>query len=190
MIPGLLVSFVAVLMFFQNCGQTAFHSEGAGRSLSENFNIEKMSMSDYSVGAVQFFVEDLKTVTQVGRTYQVKFEKTIEINVETGEGVASNNLDNTAQIFCVPTPVLAQLNLILQQSDLCRYNKIIPPGTVCAQVYQQPYAKLLTTGEDIDLGSAADSCESQKIDLCGEASSQLRQFIDQVQREYSQYSCF
>ncbi|MBY0452006.1 MAG: hypothetical protein K2P92_03150 [Bdellovibrionaceae bacterium] len=185
-----LIAFAAVVLFaFQNCSKTtAFQSEMAGRSLDSVFSVEKQNLSEINVGAVQLFIPDSKVVTQSGSTYSLKYNKILEINLDSGEMIVSNDVDSTVGQYCVPAAMMAEMTEMMRSAQLCRERKNLPADAVCAQVYTMPYAKLMTSGSDIDLGSAATSC-ADKTDLCGEAKAQFQDMITRMNANYSGYTC-
>ncbi len=185
------IAFAAIVLFsFQNCNKAGFHSEMAGRAFPETvLSVDKQNISEMNVGAIQFFISDSKVVTQSGNTYQLKFNKVLELNMGSGELIESNDVDSTVGQYCVPTTVMTEMTDMLKNAQVCREKQNLPEGTVCAQVYQTPYAKLMTSSSDIDLGTATDSCNNNKTDLCGDAKAQFQTMITRMNANYAGYVC-
>lgn len=187
-VSGIIALSVIVLFAFQNCNKAAFHSELAGRALDSTFSLEKQNLSEMNVGAIQLFIPDSKVVTQSGSTYSLKYNKILEINLDSGEMIVSNDVDSSVGQFCVPEAMMTEMTQMMRTAQLCRERKNLPDSTVCAQVYTMPYAKLMTSGSDIDLGAAATTC-ADKTDLCGEAKAQFQDMISRLNASYSAYTC-
>ena len=189
-IVGLAAFAVLVLFSFQNCNKATFHSEMAGRVFPEiAFSVDKQNISEMNVGAIQFFISDSKVVTQAGNTYELKFNKVLELNMDSGELIESNDVDSAVGQYCVPSAVMAEMTDLLKNAQVCREKQNLPEGTVCAQVYQMPYAKLMTSNSDVDLGTATDSCNNNKTDLCGDAKVQFQAMIIRLNASYAGYVC-
>lgn len=185
-----LIAFAAVVLFsFQNCNKAAFHSEMAGRSLGISTNLEKQNVNDMNVGAIQLFMPDSKVITQSGSSYQLKFNKILEINLDSGQMIESNDVDSTVGQYCLPAAVMTEITEMLKNAQVCREKLNLPEGTVCAQVYKMPYARLMTSNSDVDLGVATDSCNNNKTDLCGDAKVQFQDMITRLNANYASYIC-
>jgi hypothetical protein len=185
-----LITFASVVFFaFQNCSKTtAFQSEMAGRSIESVLSVEKQNLSELNVGAIQLFIPDSKVVTQSGNTYSLKYNKILEIDLDSGNMVVSNDVDSTVGLFCLPSAMRAEMTEMMRSAQLCREIKNLPPDAVCAQVFTMPYAKLMTSGSEIDLGSAATSC-ADKTDLCSEDKVRFQDMIARMNANYANYSC-
>ncbi len=188
----IIISTIAIvaLFSFQNCGKTnSFHSELAGRDINLSLGVEKTNVLDLNIGATQFYLSDSKVVTQAGHTYQLNFKKILEINLDSGYLVESTDIDSTSKQFCLPQNILTDLMTLLNSAQICREKLNLPADTVCALVYTEPYAKLLSDREDINLGVASDSCGNNKTDLCGQTKVQLLDLIKTINQNYSAYNC-
>lgn len=185
-LTGLIAFSVVVLFAFQNCNKAAFHSEMAGRNL--DVTIEKLNVGELNVGAIQLFIPDSKVVTQSGSTYQLKYNKILEINLDSGEMIASNDVDADVGQYCVPAEVMTEMTDMLKSAQICREQQSLAAGTVCATVLVNPYAKLLTSGSDVNLTDKSNPC-GFRADLCGDAKVQFQDMIKRMSAAYTSYTC-
>lgn len=180
---------LCVLLVFQNCNK----GPGAGNEplkvgsmLTVN---EKQDLKQKNLTSIAFFVQDVQTVEKGQNKFQMKYTRTLDVDLSNGAIEESSDLKSSVDTYCMPLAWRNELNTILKSSEVCQYNPEILPETVCAQVITQPYAELRADEISYDLGAASDSCGSNKIDLCDQQSVSLQDFMKRLNASFSQMQC-
>lgn len=180
-----------LLISFQNCQQPPHPDEinGNGVTASNVVSANKVDLGSESVNGVEFMVEDTKVLTKAGYSYQVKYNKVLAVDLDTGVMTESSDVDSSVNTYCLPANLKNELISILKSSQVCRGDSVLEDGKVCAQSIKLPYASVVTSKGSYDLGSASDACGSNLIDLCDGQSDTLKGFIAAVKSQYSGMSC-
>lgn len=188
-IGSLIVAVFIILFSFQNCQKPPHPDEISGQALSSVRSTDKIDLSQLALNSVNFIVQDTQVVTKAGNSYQVNYNKTLQIDLKTGVITESSDLSAETFSYCLNTGLKNELISILKSSQVCKNQPKLPTGTVCTQVIKLPYAQLFTSGEQFDLGSSSDGCGSNSIDLCENQSDSLKGYIEALKKQYKQLAC-
>lgn len=189
-----MVTVLVLLISFQNCQKPPHPDEISGRFLSQSLDpipggaLGKIDLNLEVIEGISFIVPDTKLVNRAGHTYQVSFNKTLQVDLRTGSLLESSDLDSTTKNYCLTESLKNELIAILKSSQVCK-KQSLPEGTVCAQVMKLPYAQVSTNKEQIDLGGGTDSCGSNSMDLCEAQASLLKGYIEMIKKQYTQLVC-
>ena len=135
-------------------------------------------------------IEDLKTLKKADFSYQVKFNKTLNLNLQNGKVIERTDLDATENIFCLSAEALQSLNAVLIKSKVCKFEKKQVTDQICAQIIKPAYLDLLTSTENYQLGYAPDSCANVTIDLCDQKTQlELLDLVKKLAHSYSEKKC-
>jgi hypothetical protein len=186
-----LFGIFILLISFQNCQQPPHPDElsGASTLASNTVSATKVDLNAEAVDSVQFMMEDTKVVSRAGNNYQVKYNKTLEINLQTGGMTETSDVDSAVNTYCLSETMKNELVSILKSSQVCRSENKLAAGRVCAQSVKLPYASVTTSSGSYDLGWASDACGSNTIDLCDDQANTLKGFIAAVKSNYTQMAC-
>lgn len=184
-----VLCFFVVMFSFQNC-QKAPHPDEISNS-SDNLssqNVSKVDLQKEQLESVNFIVQDVKPFVRGGNTIDIKYNKSLKIDMDNGVIVESNDIDNTTAQFCLTDELKSELQTIIKSAQVCTLEGK-KSGQACAQVIVPPYAQITTDKDQFDLGSASDSCGSNSQDLCGEYSDMLKAFLQNLKTKYQSMSC-
>jgi hypothetical protein len=181
-----IVAVLAVigLFAFQNCNK----NPSADSLQNQNPSVSRFNLPVADISSVSFYVPDVTTVSKAGKTYSLKYNKTLKINFDTGEILELNDFNSDKATYCMPEDLLQELKSIIETSQVCKA-PAQSSDQVCTQVYQSPYCDV-AVGDDITaLGSATDGCGNNSIDLCEDQDDVLKAFIQKLNSSYTTYSC-
>ena len=183
---GVIIGAAVVMLTFQNCNKNM--AGDAPSTAVSNVQLTKFGLVDDALKSVKFFIQDSEIMTRAGNTFTVKYNKILDIDLQTGDIEESNDLNDAVSLFCLPDNLKTELIAILNDSEVCKAQS---PETVkaCTQALKTPYCELETGRDVYSLGSATDGCGHNAVDLCDDRASVLKAFIDKVNANYSNYSC-
>lgn len=184
---SLLVSVFVLLVSFQNCQKPPYPDELNSSNISAFSNRADLGVE--SIRSVAFIIPATQTVVKAGNTYQINYNKVLTIDINTGVITESSNIAATKAEFCLTADLKNELISILKASQVCTKQPELPNGTMCSQVLKLPYAQVLTSNGQFELGSASDGCGSNSVDLCDDQSDILKGYIEAVKNRYLQLNC-
>ncbi|MEK6628084.1 MAG: hypothetical protein AABY53_05620 [Bdellovibrionota bacterium] len=174
-----------ILFFsFQNCQPLPGADEVSATGV-----LKRIELNQEDLQSINFIINDSKVVTKAGNTYQLNYNKTLQLDLKTGIILETSDIDSETGRYCLNEILTDEVISILKTSEICQTLPNLPEGTVCSQVVKLPYAQLLTDKEQYDLGAANDGCGSNSIDLCGDQSNLLKAYIENLKKQYQQMSC-
>lgn len=180
------ITTLFVLLFsFQNCQKTAFQDEVNSQSIVS----DKVDLKDESVESINFLIEDVQNVVQSGHTYQVKYFKKLQVDLQSGIILETSDINQETDQYCLTANLKDELFNILNSSQVCTTQPELPPDTMCTQVMKMQYAELITSKQQFNLGSASNGCGSNAIDLCGDSAALLKNFSESLKKEYKNLAC-
>lgn len=183
------VIFLVIVLFFsyQNCSQKNLSAPLAQKSLDAQ--IESQSLSDLQVQQVKFYTEQNSEMQKGSRKFLVKTKKNYVLDPETGILAENEQASGDLNTYCLSHELLIEIRSLISRSSICRGGQVTQPQEVCAQVILEPYAELVTVSDVIQLGSASDACGSNKVDLCEDQSTVLKNWIETVRSQLPQLTC-
>ncbi len=188
-VVSLIATVLTVLFVFQNCQQPPYPDQISSQDFNAAGNSKGINLDQESLQTISLIISTSKDITKAGNTYQLNYNKNLQIELKTGTILETSNMDNDSKLYCLNESLKNELVSILKSSQVCRTQPKLPEGTVCTQVIKSPYAQLVTDKEQFDLGSASDGCGSNTIDLCGDQSSILKAYITNLNNQYQQMKC-
>lgn len=152
---------------------------------------ELADLSQQNLLSAIFYVDAVKTLQKANHSYQVKHQKILNLNLQSGKIIEKNDLDADEKVFCLGAESLQALNGLLLQTKVCKFDKKeSSDNIVCAQVVKPAYLDLMTTVENYQLGFAADSCETSTVDLCDlDHRAKLAELIKNLGKTYAEKTC-
>ena len=176
-------SFFSLQYFTQN--NTNKSDEYGDYLITEIANLSEKNL----LSAVIFF-EDVQTLKKGQFSYQVKYQKNLNLNLQSGKVIEKNDLNNEQKVFCLSSESMQMLNSLLGQATICKFEKKQSTGQVCAQVVKPAYMDVLTSTENYQLGYASDSCAQSFIDLCDkDFQFKLHDLIKKISNSYAEKTC-
>lgn len=157
-------------------------------SVSSNSSVVS-NLGDQQVEQLKFFTDQDSQTVVSGKTYYIKDKKQFFLDYQTGVFSMLDNSTETYQNYCLSSDLLIQIKDIISGASVCKTEPILTEGTVCSQVIMPPYAEVVTSNDVIQLGYASDSCGSNAVDLCEDQSAKLKQWIQTVSNQLSQFQC-
>ncbi|MEQ1722301.1 MAG: hypothetical protein ABL930_03940 [Pseudobdellovibrio sp.] len=188
LILGGLVVILTLLLSFQNC-QKPPHADEINQVSLGSSAAQKVDLNQEVIGSVNLIFEDSKIVTKAGHSYQVLYNKTLKVDLNTGVIVESSDINSNTANYCLNEELKSELVSILKASQVCKSGSVTSSQEVCGQAIQLPYAQLITSREQFDLGSASDTCGNNSVDLCEDQPSLLKGYIQNLKAIYKQQSC-
>ena len=183
-------TFIFILLFsFQNCQNSSPPNETRSQALNSLSTGAAIDLNQESMTSVNFLMSDSKVVHQAGNSYQINYNKKLQIDLKTGEISVTNDLDSQTDSYCLTESLKNELVTILKSSQICKTQPNLPEGQVCTQALRLAYAQVQTQRENFDLGSATDGCGNNAVDLCGDQPNLLKGYIENIKKQYSQLMC-
>lgn len=180
-----LILLVLVLFFsYQNCS----HSEFPGSPLQKT-DLSSHSLSDMQVQQLKFFIQQESEMQKGSYKFMVKTTNSYSLDPESGVLAEHNEASDSLSTYCLSSELLTQVRNIISSSSVCQAGSVPEEGTVCAQVIENPYAELITPSEVIRLGYATDACGANRVDLCENQSTALKNWISTVHDQLPQLQC-
>jgi hypothetical protein len=152
---------------------------------------ELADLSDKNLLSSVFYLDAVKTLQKSNYSYQVKHQKNLTLNLQSGKIIEKNDLDSEQREFCLAAESLQTLNALLQKAKICKFDKKeSSDASICTQVVRPAYLELMTSTENYQLGFASDGCASNFVDLCDEGQKlKLSDVIKQIGKSYSEINC-
>lgn len=189
-VVSLVVATATILFSFQNCQKPPHPDEINTQALNTVSAATSMvDLGQESVVSLDIFIPDSKIVTKAGNSYQINYNLILKIDLVTGQMVETSDLDSQASTYCLSEQLRNELISILKSSQVCQTQPQLSDDVVCSQAIQSPYAQVFTSKSQYDLGTASDGCGHNLIDLCGDQSSMLKAYIENIKKNYKQLIC-
>jgi hypothetical protein len=188
LVIGGLAVVLTLLLSFQNCQKPPHPDEINQVSLNLN-TAQKIDLNQEVVDSVNLIFQDSKVVSKAGHNYQVLYNKTLNVDLKTGVIVESSDIDSSTANYCLTQALKNELVSIIKASQVCRTGVDQNNQQVCGQAIQLPYAQLITSREQFNLGSASDTCGNNSIDLCEDQPNLLKGYILSLKNSYKQLTC-
>ncbi len=180
---GLILS-VMILFSYQNCQKPPY------KETSSINSTDAIILADENIQKITFIAKENTTVQQSSKVFTLISQNSYAINYETGEILVSSEAIATISRYCLSSNLLAELHDILLSAKVCKTENVPVADRVCAAVYQNGYAQLITNRDVIDLGWGMDGCATNKIDLCDATSSDmLKGWFVAVKNALPQQTC-
>lgn len=184
-----IIAVFILLFSFQNCQNSQHPDEVHDQALNTVGSSSSVELNQKAIESISFIIKDSKIITKAGNTYELVYNKTLQLDLKTGIIVETSDSDNETANYCLSESLKNELISILKSSKVCQTQPNLPEGTICSQAMKLPYAQLFTDKEQYDLGSATDGCGSNSIDLCEDQSNLLKGYIENLKKEYQQMGC-
>lgn len=188
-VVGAITAALIILFSFQNCQKPPYPDVISSQNLQSVGSSDKIDLNQEAVDSVSFLVQETKIVTKAGNSYQINYNKILNINLKTGVLSEGSDLGSETVNYCLTESLKNELVSILKSSQVCRTQPSLPAGVVCTQAVKLPYAQVFTSREQFDLGSASDGCGSNGVDLCDDQSNFLKAYIEALNKQYQQMVC-
>jgi hypothetical protein len=179
---------LVVLVSFQNCQKAPYQDEI--NSISKNVSpasASKVNLSEQRVDQVHFLSSGPQTVTNNGKTYSLIVNTTQQIELSSGKILVSSEASADVQIYCLTDALKNELLNIVKTSSVCRSSG--SSAELCTQALKSPYARVITSGDQFDLGSSSDGCGSNSVDLCEDQPALLKGFAANLKAKLSTLVC-
>lgn len=179
------------LLSFQNCQKAPYQDE---INLAKNVTTSggtslKVNLAEQRVSEVQFLSEENQPIVKGGRTYTVIVNTTTFVDLATGKLKVVSDVDGGAQNYCLTEDLKNELLNIVKTSSVCKVGNQVPAGSACTLALKLPYARIVTTNEQFDLGGASDGCGSNAVDLCEQQSNLLKGFAANLRAKLATLAC-
>lgn len=179
------------LLSFQNCQKAPYQDEinlAKNGTTSGNSSL-KVNLAEQRVSEVQFLSEENQSITKNGRTFTIVVNSTSFVDLATGKIKVVSDLDGGSQNYCLTEDLKNELLNIVKSSSVCKLGNQIPSGSACTQALKLPYARIVTTNEQFDLGGASDGCGSNAVDLCEQQPDLLKGFAANLRAKLATLGC-
>lgn len=185
------VAGLVILASFQNCQKAPYQDEinNLSKNASGTSASNKVNLSEQRVVQVQFLSKGPKTVTNNGSTYSLIVNTTQQIDLATGKISVSSDNSTDVSTYCLTSDLKNELLNIVKASSVCNSTAQVSSSQVCTQVLKLPYARIVTSNEQFELGSATDGCGSNTVDLCDDQPSLLKGFAANLTSKLSSLIC-
>lgn len=187
-LAGTLASALILLLSFQNCQKPPHPDEINQSALNLQGGSQKIDLNHEVVESVNLIYQDSKVVSKANNSYTVVYNKTLQVDLNTGIILESSDIETVTANYCLTEALKNELVSILKSSQVCKSGAQVS-GQVCGQSMKLPYAQLITSRDQFDLGSASDTCGSNAIDLCDAQPDLLKGYIQNLKSQYKQLSC-
>lgn len=182
------IIFVVSFFTFQHYNKSKSQKSAA---FSDYTVTELADLSQKNLLSGIFYVDALKTLQKSNYSYQVKHQKILTLNMQSGKIIEKNDLDAEERSFCLAAESLQALNSLLLQAQVCKFDKKeSSDDVICTQVVKPAYLDLATSAENYQLGFASDGCATNTVDLCDEGQRlQLSDMIKKIGKSYTEKIC-
>ncbi len=194
---ALVSGFSVITLLFQNCsksaiGINALENSGIATSLKNsngntNASTESINLRNENIQSVDLLVQGSQTVEQNGRTFSVKSNDRIKVDLQSGQILLESEIGSNA-VHCLSAELKSELVDILKSSKICKV-QAAAGNNVCTQSVERSYAEIHTSRDDLKLGNNEDKCAAQYIDLCDEQSKMLRGVAQAIKNKIASLNC-
>lgn len=179
-----LIASAAIVLSFQNCKKNANSSDPVSLN-----SISKIDLAqENAVGAILYFNE-LQTMQKAAGNYQVISRVALKIDLASGSIEKTSDVSNQPINFCLSDAKKTELSNLLNSFQICKTHHEVAPDSVCTMQYTFPYAEIITSREQFQLGAAANGCPADTIQLCESQDDVLKNYIDSLKSSYQQMNC-
>jgi hypothetical protein len=182
----LIVAPFLLIFGYQNCQKANFDPAASGVEFSTQKQV--IPLSEESVEGLQFKSNKAVQVVNGGSSYSVIKSFLYDFDLSTGEINVVDQQSQASERYCLTEAMKSQLQVLIQNSSVCKDGDVAFGGQVCAQVIQEGYANLITNRDHFRLGSSTDSCGSNRVDLC-DGSIELKNWFESIKPVLSSLSC-
>lgn len=184
------VAGLVILASFQNCQKAPYQDEisSLSKNASGTSSSNKVNLSEQRVDQVQFISKGPQTVTNNGKTYSLVVNTTQQVDLATGKISVSSDASADVQAYCLTDSLKNELLNIVKASSVCK-STAQSSAQACSQVLKLPYARIITSNEQFELGSATDGCGSNAVDLCDDQPSLLKGFAANLNSQLTSLVC-
>jgi hypothetical protein len=182
------IAFIISFSSFQYYNKSKSQKTGA---YSDYAVTELSELNQKNLLSGVFYVDAVKTLQKSNYSYQVKHQKNLTLNLQSGKILEKNDLDSEERIFCLGAESLQDLNALLQNAKVCKFDKKdSSDAVICTQVVRLAYFELMTSAENYQLGFASDGCATTTVDLCDESQKvKLSDLIQKIGKSYAEKKC-
>lgn len=185
-----LFAGLVTLLSFQNCQKSPYQDEI--NTLTKNAvsvtSPNKINLSEQRVSQVDFLTQDAETIVKAGNTFSILVNKTEQVDLATGQIKVISDTSSDVQTYCLTESLKNELLNIVKSSSVCKGTST-QSGEVCVQSFKMPYARIITSGDQFDLGSAPSGCSSSAVDLCDDGASLLKGFAANLKSKLTTLVC-
>ncbi len=181
---GFVLSLI-ILFSYQNCERPPYQPTTT-QAPNENQIID---LTHENIQSVTLQSSENTTVQQNSKVFTLVSRNSYVINYQTGEINKSSNASSNVIRYCLNSNLLNELHDILSSAQICKTENTVPAGQLCTMQYKLGYAQLITSRDEIDLGSG-DVCSANKIDFCQSSTSEmLKGWFAAVKNQLPQLNC-
>ena len=182
-----LIVTVLILFGYQNCYKPQLNT--LAEKNTESVSVQEIPLSGENIKEIVFYNKEAETVQKSGNSISLVTSYSYSVDLVSGKILKFSSEDTKKNEYCLTPALLEEIRNLLLSSKVCKTTTQISKDLLCAQMLTPPYARISTSREDFDLGFMADSCGSQKVDLCQEAPSMAKGWWTYVYTNLSQLSC-
>jgi hypothetical protein len=152
---------------------------------------ELADLSQKNLLSAIFYVDAVKTLQKASYSYQVKHQKILTLNLQSGKIIEKNDLDAEENFFCLGAESLEALNALFLQAKVCKFDKKeSSDDVICAQVVKPAYLDVMSSTENYQLGFSSDGCGTSTVDMCDEVQrAKLADLIKSLGKTYTEKTC-
>ncbi len=148
-----------------------------------------INLADENIQTVTLQSTENTTVQQSAKTFTLVSQNSYSVNYATGEISKTTQAGGAVVNYCLSINLLNELRDILNSAQVCKVETTNAPDQVCTMEYRVGYAQIMTSRDEIDLGSNSSGCGT-KIDLCLPASADLlKGWFAAVKNQLPQLNC-
>lgn len=161
-----VIAFVISFFAFQHYNKSK-SQKSAGYS---DYSVTELAdLSQKNLLSAIFYVDAIKILQKAKHSYQVKHQKILTLNLQSGKIIEKNDLDAEEKSFCLGVELLEVLNVLLLQAKVCKFDKKeSSEAVICMQVVKPAYLDIMSLIENYQLGFVLDGCGTSMVDLCDE----------------------
>lgn len=180
-----LLAAAAIVLSFQNCKKNVVSDE-----VNSISNVTKINLVDENPTSVVFYFEEVQTLPHGSGSYQVKGRSQLSVDLATGVVTKTTDPASQTNVYCLTEALKSELSALLAASQVCRFQRVPPAGTMCTMALLEAYADIITSRETFAVGSASDGCRSSSVELCDDTQTNVFQnYAEKLKNSYQQLSC-
>jgi hypothetical protein len=176
---SVILGLFIMIVSFQNCAQQKVDLAGI-YSVGTPVNKGSEDVQETPI-------EEIKKVV----LWDPSNKQFLDLDIDSGKMIAFEEGGTVlGKNYCLSEPELVEVKTILLNSSICekRLDIAAAKDQVCTMLYRYPYASIDTGKNEYRLGEMTSGCD-QPMDLCGDKSLMLKNFIAGVVSQLSLKVC-
>lgn len=184
---SIMITAIAMLLFFQNCAKAPMAADGAVN------NSEKVIVTaGIKLDSKTFFIPH---DASQGADEETVLNSGLKLDVQTGvleylgQRSTADGQIRAGDKFCLSDSERAQLSALVNDDSICKGLAPLEAGSLCAMAIRAPYAFYGSNSQSLSEVGFASCRKAPDVDFCGGQGAKIEALIKSVQASLSSHAC-